>query len=90
MTGEDPKQLAAELLAAYKFLCECVPLALKQLQLGGVSALDQMAFWEAIEIPGLDTLSFAEHAGSLNYDENGLPTRIGELEIFLNPELAEI
>ncbi len=37
-----------ELAAAYALLEDCIPLALRQLYAGGVSAIDQYSFWERV------------------------------------------
>lgn len=44
---EVPEPFGKEMAALYKMLAEALPLALQRLQFGGVTGLDQMAFWQA-------------------------------------------
>jgi len=55
-----------ELSKAYALLAESIPLALERIQAGGVSVMDQRAFWSALErcgnrVNGLHELDF-QHA----------------------------
>lgn len=42
-----PDPFADEMAALYGMLAEALPLALQRLKIGGVSGLDQYAFWAA-------------------------------------------
>ena len=71
------KKQRRELEACYELLRESIPLALRCLYTGGVSALDQESFWNAIRIleeaaGDIDLLDYQTKTGELNQGPCGI------------------
>lgn len=80
--------LVKELVAVYELLEEAYPLALQRLYQGGVSALDQSAFWVADRDLGdyCDTFACQKPEGDWQEDEwygTRVRKRIDELRDYL-------
>lgn len=72
--------LKKELFAAYMLLLASVPLALMKLYDGGITSLDQMAFWDATKGAEEFIDSIVEHDDGPGKLTESIQTRMDQLD----------